>query len=123
MKPLIIILLISAFLYTLRLPLPHTIQLFVEKQDQRLVSSSNERANCINSGACQWSHDGWKQTLTEYVTYQSAGEVLAKDYPNWQEVLKAWDNSPEHKQIIDQKWCLYGAGQSGQVYVIQFACE
>lgn len=96
---------------------------FTDEQDPRLVESATERAQCISSGTCQWSHDGWTEFIRRHVNYTRAGEVMAKEFANWGEVMNAWYESESHANVVNQPWCLYGAARSGDIFVMHFACE
>lgn len=102
---------------------PRIIKPFIDAQDQRLIESAGERAECIKSGRCSWSHNGWEEFVGRHIKYKTAGEVLAKDFSKWKYVLAAWQKSPTHKAVLDTKWCIYGSAKVGDIYVMHFACE
>jgi hypothetical protein len=101
----------------------HDIDYLIEAQDARLVASATARAECIHSGTCAWSHDGWKETLAEHFRYRRAGEVLGRHFQEWDAVMAAWDRSPSHKKVLDDQWCVYGSSRVGNVFVIHVACQ
>lgn len=104
-------------------PLPHSVEYFAESQDARLVASAGERAACIDSGRCPWSHEGFRDVLDTHITAEHGGENLARDFDSWEEVMKAWYSSPSHNRVLTTEWCIYGASQSGNTYVLHVACE
>lgn len=99
------------------------INYFTDEQDQRLVQSATERVQCISSGTCEFSHDGWTGFITPHLNYSKAGEVLARDFENWNQVMSAWYASESHNKVLMGEWCMYGAARSGDVFVLLVACE
>lgn len=93
-----------------------------EVWDQRLADSAHERAECIDSGRCPWSHQGYKETISKNYRYGVAAENLARNYPTWDEVYNAWNNSPSHERILKMKLCNYGTAHVGKVFVLHKAC-
>lgn len=102
---------------------PRYFNYFTDEQDSRMYDSANERAQCISSGTCEFTHDGWTLFVGRHVRYVTAGEVLARDYDNWGEVMDAWYDSETHRDVLMREWCVYGAARSADIFVMHFACE
>ena len=63
--------------------------------DRELTASAQTRAEQLCNGS-EWSHDGWKDTVT--YQYSKAGESLAKNYDDSQSTVDAWIASQKHEQ-------------------------
>lgn len=109
-------------------PLPKKVfSLLTDNQSTRLHDSAQNRADCIAREECTWSHDGWTAFVREEIPSGKAGEVLARGYENWDQVIAAWNESPTHDEIINAEWCEFSIASSSAkldtVYVGHFACE
>lgn len=101
----------------------HQINYIDDPQDVRMFNSANERAQCISSGTCEFTHDGWTDFVGKYVQYNRAGEVLGRDFETWDEVFIAWNRSGSHRDVLGRDWCIYGKARSADIFVVHVACE
>lgn len=86
-------------------------------------TSAYERAKCISEEKCTWSHDGWQNHIRSHVEYKMwAGENLARNFENWEQVIEAWNKSEKHKEVLDKPACFYGAAKYKNVYVLHVGC-
>ena len=74
----------------------------------------------------QWSHKGYVEAIDSTLWYPSErgdiGENLAKNFKNEETVMKAWMNSPMHKELILQSRFKYiGIGHYKNYWVLWFS--
>lgn len=97
-----------------------------ELQEQpQLMQAAKERAEFLCGRPFSHTSDGsspWDSFRNVGYTYNHAGENLAKDYSNPDQVELAFMASPEHRDnILDTHFTEYGVGWSCGIVVVLFA--
>jgi hypothetical protein len=87
--------------------------------DQSLVNYAQQR---VPEVMLDWSHDGFQADNRDYFAF-GVGETLAKRYCSDQEVIKAWLESPTHREVmLDERFDHIGIAQGidskGIIYVV-----
>jgi uncharacterized protein YkwD len=85
------------------------------KPDHNLQTEANLRVAEIQHN---FSHTGLNKKHLTNKGLRHIGECLAKGYNHMNQVMKAWDDSPEHKKVLLSKSKYIGIAEHNNYYVL-----
>jgi uncharacterized protein YkwD len=97
----------------------------VLKTNLYLEQTAQNAAEAIFSGNRDWSHNGYEASISAiYRGWWIIGENLARNYGDFDAVMKSWEHSPEHNEtMLEPDFCEIGVGLYQFVWVAHFGCR
>lgn len=92
----------------------------VSELDYMSAGATQRAVFLFESG--QWSHEGYESAIRKVLRTNlntHVGENLARYFPSEEEVVKAWINSPSHKEVmLNPDWKYSGIGFHNGYWVL-----
>lgn len=90
-----------------------------------LERSAEAAAYEIFIGKRGWNHDGYVASISgQYQSWWIIGENLARNYNDFDFMLRSWEMSKEHNEnLLEKDFCEGGLGIYAYVWVLHLGCR